>query len=445
VSTGHRRRAFAAFATLVLVACGADPEPPSLVVVTLDTVRADHLGCYGYPRPTSPHLDAFAKRATRFERALATSPWTVPSHASLFTGLYPFEHGAVSFLPEGPVPRNVSPLDPARTTLAEALAREGYVTAAFVANAGFLHPSLGLDQGFALYAPHREAGRNLNARIFAWLDAVGDRPFFLFVNYMDAHRPYNTAPLPGAVAAERDPALLDRLREHVARGAAKESLTRRVIDQYDLGIGHADAAFGALAARLDAHGRVAVIVTSDHGEYFGEHGLVEHSKDVYEPGLRIPLLVRAPGQERGAVRAEPVSLVHVPWLAAEALGGGVGERLGARFPRAPGDEPLLAENYYSRTPDLRSGLWGTRFERVRRAAYAGPLKLITSSDGRNELYDLETDPAETRDLAEERAAQIASWMRELDARLGAPDTRRPAAPAPTADELAELRALGYAE
>jgi len=153
-------------------------QPPNVLLITLDTLRADHLGCYGYDKPTSPNIDRFAARATRFERALATAPWTIPTHASLFTGLHPYEHEAHSFDVRMPA-FNVYPLPSEHKTLAEALRSEGYATAGIVANSAYLSSQSNIDQGFDMWdAQHRKAPE-INARAFAWLDEHKERPFFL--------------------------------------------------------------------------------------------------------------------------------------------------------------------------------------------------------------------------------------------------------------------------
>jgi arylsulfatase A-like enzyme len=440
---------------LVLAVCtgcrAQAPEgTPNVLLVVVDTLRADHLGVYGYERPTSPEIDALARESTLYTRSFASAPWTLPSHASLFTGLDPFEHGAHSFLPEKPG-RNAHPLDDRHPTLAGALGDEGFTTAAFVANAGYMGRWTGLDRGFETYDVKREPALDVNQRIFAWLDRARARPFFLFVNYMDCHRPYNTLPSPRLrPPAEQDEGLLDELVE-VVLGQQREpprELVERVIAQYDSGVAHADEALGNLLDGLGARGlldETVVVVTSDHGEYFGEHGLTEHSKDVYQPVLWVPLVVRGVGAARARRVEQPVSSVHVPHLIARELGP-LAERLRGRFPRAPGDRPLLAENYYTRTKDLSNPRWGPRFRRVRRALYAWPWKHITSPSGGDELYDLEADPAEQRDLIAAHPATAGRLGRELEARLGSGAAGERSLPAePTEQELEELRALGYVE
>ncbi|MBT3223583.1 MAG: sulfatase, partial [Proteobacteria bacterium] len=161
----------------------------NILFISLDTVRADHLSVYGYHLPTSPNLEALADHATLYRRAQASAPWTLPSHASMFTGLYPFEHGAHTPEPGGKNKAVV--LNQDLTTIAEVLSSNGYVTGAIVANAAFLGKKFALDQGFAEYEIKRGTGDEINKRALTWLRKNKDQSFFLFLNYMDAHRPYN--------------------------------------------------------------------------------------------------------------------------------------------------------------------------------------------------------------------------------------------------------------
>ena len=440
--------------SLSVAFCACAPDGArNVVLVTVDTLRADHLGCYGYSRPTSPRIDAFAAGAVLYERAMASAPWTVPSHASLFTGLDPFEHGAYSFPATPGMLRNVHPLESSHTTLAEALSEEGYATAAFVANAGFLHRSLGLDQGFGTYHPERVPAVKLNERVFEWLESHRDERFFLFVNYMDAHWPYNTRPRPGQIdpPASRDRELYERLFEQVMPGdsPAPRELSSQVIAQYDTGVAHADAAVGALIDRLAALGldtSTTLVVTSDHGEYFGEHGLVGHSKDVYQAALHVPLVIGRPGVEDGSRVAVPVSSADVPGLIAQTLTAQVSDSLAERFARDP-LLPIVSENYFSRARDMLNPPWNARFQRVRRAIFAWPLKYVWSSDGAHELYDLASDSDENRDLIEQRPLDASRLASLLEARLAARPVGSRGLPASelTPAELEELRELGYVD
>jgi arylsulfatase A-like enzyme len=433
-----------------------------VVLVVLDTVRADHLSCYGYPLPTTPAIDAVAAAADRYTHARATAPWTVPSHASMFTGLAPFEHGAQARKVDGRV--REFPLADEHLTLAEALRARGYRTGAVVANRVYLGARLGFAQGFDYW--EERPGRHGNRRgrpdatrlALDWI-ARGDPelPFFLFVNAMDAHRPYNVAPLPPERAAALpapDPAdpgrLLDQLVHAVLESEAPPDpeLVRRVVSQYDVGLAHADLAVGELVEGLRRAGRwddTLFVLTSDHGEYFGEHDLVEHSKDVYEPALAVPLVVKRPGQREGRVIAERVSLAELPALVAASIGGETGRALAEALPTA--DASLaFAELRYTRERDLGRP-YGVRFDRERTVVYRGPYKAILSSDGQSELYHLGDDPGEQTDLVERRpelARELLAIARRARER-GEAGAGAPAAVEFSDEELERLRELGYVD
>ena len=312
-----------------------------------------------------------------------------------------------------------------------------------------------LNQGFDFYEVKRERAAKQNERIFEWLDANAHERFFLFVNYMDAHRPYNTRERLGLLDHPLDErrGLLNQLVRETLPGKPPPpaELVERVTDQYDTGIAHADEALGHLLDSLKERGLLEdslVIVTADHGEYLGEHGLVEHSKDVYQAATHVPLLIKAPGQTRAARVSSPVSSARVPALLFDALGGETGRALRERLPGRGKQTATLIENYYSRSKDVVNPVWGARFRRVRRALLHWPHKLIQSSDGAHELYDLSRDPGETSDLREREPELARALVDELEALLAEPPHHTH--PAPERGEIgkeeqAELRALGYSE
>lgn len=397
---------------------GASP-PRTIAVLSLDTLRADHLSVYGYPRPTSPHLEELAREARVYTSARSTAPWTLPSHASLFTGLYPFQHGA--HFVAGTLGVEAAALASEARTLAEVLRDLGYRTGAVVANDGFLAPAYRLDQGFDAYDVERDAAPEIVARALGWLDAQGDAPVFLFVNFMDTHQPYNVTPRKGfrnhgdhGSSTHR----MRRLRRMLMRGesALPQDVLEALIEQYDLAIANLDAGLGELFEGLRARGRfddALIVVTADHGEFLGEHDLVEHAKDVYEPVLRVPLIVRPPGGVPAERDDTPISGVHVPGIVLSHAGVAPSDdataALFGNWPRSR----LLAELTESNPFDLREG-WLTRLRRVRRAVYRDGVKLIESSDGAHELYDLRDDPREERDLYAERPVLAARLQAELE-------------------------------
>jgi arylsulfatase A-like enzyme len=450
----------AALAALAALACGPDEgpqRPPNVVLLVLDTVRADHLGCYGYQRPTTPRIDALAARADRHERVESTAPWTLPSHASMFTGQLSFEHGIHAGRGPDGVIFDGRRLAPGQRTLAEALGEAGYRTAGFVANAIYLSETFGFQQGFEVYDVERLRAPQMTAKLLRWIDEeAGEGPFFAFVNFMDAHRPYNTDPLPEgpppglpAPAPEPSGSLLHRLIGQVmAQGEQPDpELVAKVISHYDHGIAWLDRAVGQIVDALASRGLwedTLLIVTSDHGEYFGEHGLVEHSKDVYQPAIAVPLIVKRPGQTQGRVLPERISLADLPTLVFDQLPARLRERHGADLTQRDERSAVLAEIYYTRGKDLQQP-WGRRFLRERQALYVERYKLILSSDGADELYDLEADPGESHDLLAERPDLGEALRKRLLAVLATRPGGAGAGEVPelTPEQLEELRLLGY--
>jgi arylsulfatase A-like enzyme len=391
---------------------GSAPRSSStpVVIVSIDTLRADRLPAYGYKGVETPAIDRLQRDAILFENAYSHSPLTLPSHASLLTGLLPPEHG---------VRNNIGyKLDAKHETLASVLRARGYATGAAV-SAFVLRRSTGLDQGFDAYdevvtaggtkavGEVQRDGKTTVARALGWLRGVGSRPFFLFVHLYEPHTPWTP---PAA--------------EHARYGAS-----------YEGEIAGADAALGELLDGLRALGRyegALVVLVSDHGEGLSDHGEAEHGILLYREALHVPLLVKLPRAEHGGSRRAGLAGLRdvAPTVAAV---------LGVTPPKAAHGRSLLdaagaaAASVYSETYYPRIHLGWSELRSLVDARY----HLI---DGpRPELYDLERDPAEKADVLAEKA-QTAAAMRAALASF-APDFRAPA-PA-TKEEREKLASLGY--
>jgi len=393
----------------------------------MDTLRADRLGCYGGLGDLTPNLDALAAASTRWDLCSASSPWTVPSHASMFTGKNPSDHRAHSFDAHDMKVDNCYVLDAEHWTLAEALQEEGYATGGIVANAVYLNSAFGLSQGFDEWRISRERAPRLCNGVLGWIDGRESKPepWMMFVNFMDTHRPYNVEPLPGEMefdqATQYSSDLLNRLYEQViVQGEEAGELGLTLQDQYNRSVRNLDLAIGELFAELKQRGQwedLLLVVISDHGEYFGEHGLVEHSKDVYEQALSVPLIIKYPGQVAGVVRTDRASSAHLPALVLDGVPGEASLRQSVRFPLRPGVGRVLSENYFSRLPDILHPAVGDRFRRVRTVIYDGSHKLIQSSDGHHELYNLNEDPGETTLRNESDSDRLQIMLAELTSEL----------------------------
>ena len=432
------RRAGLVLAALAVLAggCRRTPAAPNLVLITVDTLRADHTTPYGYGRETTPVLSRLAREGVVVERAYAPMATTGPSHASLMTSRYPLSLGVL---------RNGQRLDESQTTLAERLHAAGYRTSAVVSSF-VLDKRLGFAQGFGTYECRFAAGTfdrradETTDQAVGWLARRGkDRPFFLWVHYFDPHEPY--AP----------PAPYDRRFAAAPAGAGLSAVAL-----YDGEIAFADHELGRLLDAIDADGQAArtlVVVTADHGEGLMQHGHMGHGLHLYEEAVHVPLIFRWPGElPAGARLAGPVEHVDLVPTVLELLG----------LPR--GEEDLQGRSLASALRGAKSGagrdpdrpvffqrrlydtgiVSGFRVAGEKFAVRAGPWKYIEAAqEGTRELYDLSGDPGETKDLfgaradvAERLARGLAGWRRRFDRHARARDD----ASSETQDAL---RALGY--
>ncbi|UCG15614.1 MAG: sulfatase [Phycisphaerales bacterium] len=445
---------------------------PNVVLIVMDTTRADHLSVYGYAENTTPNLAALAEEATCFTRAVAPCSRTLESHASLFTGLLPTEHGVHWRPPEPDAPPGPScRLAEAFVTLAETLQANSYSTAAVVGNAAMLHRSFGFNQGFeyyddrsrralasarprtispALWFSHAcqwltgaadgcRYADEVNASVFAWLDRQIPGPRFLFINYMDPHSPYRA-----------HPQFHGRLRPYssAANDAGPQPQPNRIppeqheaVTNYDAEIAFLDIHLGRLFDKLKAVGLFdssLIIVTGDHGEAFGERGFTEHGNTLFEEEIRVPLLIRYPGGGDRMTVDTPTSLVTLMPTILNQVGIHA-VPLTSVTTRA--DAPAaIAELHFPRFDTSVIEPW------VMRAAYTDAgVKIITAAarDGSMAVYDLPSDPHEQHDLS----AQQADLARRVDAWLT--QWEREARPADresvmlSEDLREQLRSLGY--
>ena len=402
--------------TVVSIACtndgggqrttGSAQTAQHLVLITIDTLRADRVGSYGYAAATTPAMDGLASNGARFTRAFTTAPITLPAHASLLTGRYPPGHGARH--------NGVAMVD-AIPTLAAALQGAGFRTAAFV-SAFPLDDRFGLARGFEIYDDelarggdgkplNERSGDETVRRAVSWMAADATRRLFLWVHLFEPHAPYGDAATIRPIAMRYD--------EEVAA-------SDRFVNQLLVALGDRAAA-------------TLVVLAADHGEAFGEHGEIGHSMFVYDITLRIPLLIRGPGIRSGTVVDAPVSLVDIAPTVQTLLG-----------------VPLLDTDGVSLVPLLTGGSIGERMLYAESFAPLldfgwSPLRSVRDTDWkyiaapRAELYDLSVDPAEASNLADrdpQRSARLLSRVDHFgrgDAPVGVPD----------AEAANRLRSLGY--
>jgi len=451
------RLLFAVALLLLLLSCDGTPpeshasQPPSIVLIVVDTLRADRLGSHGYSRPTSPELDRLARDAVVFERAIASSSWTLPSFASIYTGRHPGAHGAGEKL-EGDR-FNVTGIDTELSTLAEHLQGAGYATFA-LANNPFLHKKFGVARGFDGYSFVPANNRDIrNAattvdQALEWIDSHSERPVFLMVHLFDPHMDYDP---PEGIRGTFTADYQGQMEFPVSGGAqirqgrvqldAEDQ--RYVAGSYDEELLYTDQEIGRLFEGLATRGLLArsfVALTSDHGEELFDHGSFEHGHSGYQELLHVPLLLWGPELAPARIEA-PVS--HVDLLPTLLEAAGI-------VPPANLPGVSLIGVARGASLDARRAIIADRtlHGRRHRVLIRWPWKLI-DVEGRSEamLFDLERDPLEQRNLAEREPERLAAMIAEFEqlspTRGRAADERRAAE---LDDGLrAQLEALGYAE
>ena len=244
--------------------------------------------------------------------------------------------------------------------------------------------------------------------------------------------------------------LLRSLREKVlpGTGTVPQELAQKVIDQYDTAVVNVDEQVGALLSYLskaELFSKSIIVITSDHGEFFGEHHLTGHSKDIYQEVLWVPLIIKSPGQKEGKLLNSLVSIVDIPNLIFSELSSNVADKYADIFPRKIGNHPVISENYYTRYRDLFHPKWGERFNRIRTVLYQWPYKYILSSDKKNELYNLEDDPRELNNLMEQQPETGEKILQTLEQfQAGCRKAKESTDDRPlTEEDVSRLKALGY--
>jgi arylsulfatase A-like enzyme len=419
-------------------------DRPNIILITLDTTRRDRLGCYGADRQTSPNLDRLAEDSSLYTQAFSTSSWTLPAHASLFTGKHPSSHGA-RHDPEGPLRlsqaiRGGKDWDQLRArglaegerTLAGILQEAGYVTGAVVAGP-WMKRIFGLDRGFGAYDDFQILARNgrpaaeVTLSASRWVEDVRGERFFLFLNYFDPHGPYFPPP------AFR--------HAFLPEGASPESSgsidTIRAL--YDAEILYMDHHIGKLLDRLrelDLYDGTWILVTADHGELLGEHSLMGHGHTLYQEELHVPLLVKHPDGENGPARIDvPVQVTDILPMILERLK--IPPPPSIQGTARPGDDrPIIAEVH----PLPSISAFGSS-----RAIIDGGFKFIWNEKGDHLLFHLTEDPGENVNLIARKPDRVKRLASKLERTLAALPKPGPAGPERAVDEETEraLKSLGY--
>lgn len=410
---------------------------PNVILISIDTLRPDHLGCYGYARNTTPALDAFRSESVLFRSVIASAPSTLPSHASLFTSLAPQHHGASH--------TRSTPLAPGFLTLTEVLRDSGFRTAAYVGGVQ-LAPEFGLNQGFDSYVEVDDGTlEQVIGRARPFLHGWRKGPFFLFLHTYQVHHPYWPSPEERArfetASSTILPSYIDkRLLEHINRGdvRADDADRAHIRNAYDSEISSMDESFGELIAelkRLGLYDGSIIVFTSDHGEELGERGFMGwHSHTLYDELLRIPLLIRFPKGQYGGleIRGTMRSVDIAPLIL---------EKLAIARPAQFSHFSLATTLARHQVPAAPVLVWRESppgDSREHDGIVAGPLKL---ADGH--VYDRSRDPLEKHDLASAQPALAETLTNQLNALIR--ERPRPAVHpiVPNPETIEKLRSLGY--
>lgn len=427
IETGIRLKERAELAALP----PATPGAPNVLVIVMDTMRKDHLSCYGYARKTSPNLERIATQSVQFQSAIATSSWTLPSHASMLTGLYPSAHGAETF-----------PLKDRNLVLPEALLARGYRTAAFSANTILFDRAHGFGRGFIRFEdsfhnfadmvsrtllgrqiykragralgfddiPGRKKAAEVNREVLRWLNQDPERPFFAFLNYFDLHDPY-LPPQPYRGKFSKHPNPGGVFNSFIGRNDWRLFTPDVLEDEmaaYDGSAAYIDDMIGQLIGELERRGldgNTILVITSDHGESFGEHGLYGHQTSLYREQIEVPLIIRWLGKiPAGRKVSVPVSLADLPATIMELIG----EPRQAPFPGRSlvetwTDSGLLEERSYpaaelAATPNVANPKNPAKYGFLK-ALVSPRWYLVVYEKRETELFDRENDPQQLHNLA----------------------------------------------
>ncbi len=464
---GAMKRSFGmvllALAAAVSPMSGCAPErPPNIVLIVIDTLRADHLSHYGYGRPTAPALDGFAETATLFTDCTSPAPWTVPSVASVMTGLHPARHRLhrMGFaLPEDLV------------TVAEVLRDGGWQTAAVSFNP-YIRPDFGFDQGFDLFEDHRgKFGASPDVAemvhwVDTWLTEDPPQPFFLYLQPMNVHGPYKVPKEARRVLLGRPPSRRfkyfgEPMRAIMRKGRldlreqVDPAYVESLIDQYDTAVRYTTDQVARIFALLSSRGlfdNTLIILTADHGEELFDHGGFNHGTSMHRELLHVPLYVKMPGQREASQISTPVSLLDLFPTILDVAGLQSRPHVDGRSMLPVLDDPSSAAGL-----DPRSLVYQCKWQKhfVGSAISSGRFKLVkiisnyerTSHGWR--LYDVRSDPGEHIDLAENQSEVLERLRREMDRAIS--QNEEPQGPKPEdrrhllATDHERLRALGYVE
>lgn len=394
------------FITLVFLAPGCQDKPvltkrPNIILITIDTLRADHLSCYGYHRKTSPVIDHVARQAIVFNRAYSTASWTAPAMASIFTGLYPREHGVLHGVAQGPKAAITGQemLENSFITLPEILKNAGYTTFGISSN-GHLSQSTGFGQGFDYFATHwfmKSPAPNVSIK--KWQNTIRNaHPYFLWIHYFDPHNPY--APRspwfekympPDHPNSQWSREVMANPKEYIDAIKSDPTAFNTLIDRYDSEINFCDYHIGQIFQLLQPDENTLVIITSDHGEAFLEHDQLLHGDTLYEEEIRVPLIIRLPGSSpTPRVLENPVTIRDIYATIVDLTGIDADDGV----PGSSLSYLWLNQNPQETEPIYFELDWNGYWKGVRQGQWKFLTGGPTASATQSYLFNLDTDPQE---------------------------------------------------
>ncbi len=425
MSTPHRKIILAAGLCVLVLIAGVRLWPPSektgtsFLLIVVDSMRADHLGTYGYPRATSPRIDALAENGIVFTNAISQAPWTKPSVASLFTSTYTSVHRVLysKQMIDGEERSDI--LNAKFETMAEAFRSGGFATGGFGMKI-HLRPPFGFDQGFEGYNMHARRAEKINRHALSWLRSAGADRFFMYIHYNDPHYPYNPRAGYGRFGTTRPRVQINGDTKRAFRGGVLElsqNDIRQLVDLYDGEILYTDKYLGELIDSIESMGysNLFVIVTADHGEEFLEHGDITHGQSLYSELVRVPLIVSGsalPPGSRGIRSDDAVQLIDLMPTMLDLAGlphpaglqgisfSSILEQGASELPR----EAIFTERREIEDPGFSEAVTDGRWKLIRDAVA-----------GRNMLYDLKADPGETIRLEDRNQGIVDEFISRLDA------------------------------
>jgi arylsulfatase A-like enzyme len=424
------------------------PRPAHIIIVVVDALRPDHLGCNGYAGDISPNIDGLARRGAVFENAYSNAPWTKPSVASLFTSLYPNVHRAID---------RFDTLSEKALTLAERLKTKGYFTAFINGGNALLH-GFNYDQGFDFYDYSESLDSAAAVRAFAsLLEQTAEKRCFFYVHLMDTHLPY----YPNELSAKLGPALprdspsgmldRDRIRDLTSEGKLTEEDKKTLVSLYDHQITAADRSVGALVSALESRGWLQdtlLLLTSDHGEEFWDHGNYEHGHSLYDEILRVPLIILGPGVPAVRLKSRVRHIDILPTIMESVepkfkTAGLAGRSFSSYLKRDKGKRPVFAtgtihgDEKYCLIQGDRKIVINTGY-REKKRKLVGP-----HSAEAIELYDLNLDPREQKNLRLMERKRLGRLMRRIARLMNATPAFQAGKKAIDKQTEERLRSLGY--